>query len=368
MKSMIMHVYRLYFTGPVHFSDVMDDYGQSMPIYHSDSLYAALTASLASVGYTIPEGGELGFTLSSLFPFIHIYPQGETTYFFPKPLLNYPVPEDKVAIHKKFKKTKWIDKTLFEKTLEGINVIEHFNLTQNNIADKIFLLSKQESLTGNSIIINKSVRARVQIPRGFNETGRRENPQPFYMEVMEFAGTSHKQLSRESSTFSSGLYFLVHFKEESEKKLLEKALTILSYNGLGTDKNVGFGQFRYEQGLLDLQVPESNHYLCMGVYIPDKSEYTKQDFTQRLYAFRLLRRGGWITDPRGSGFRKNEIFAFDVGSIIKENPSTSYLTKGRIVDLTPQADFIRKELGHPVYKCGRTLFLPIKTNDHGNQQ
>lgn len=361
---MRMHVYRLYFTGPVHFSDVMNDYGQSMPIYHSDSLYSALTASLASVGETIPEGGELGFTLSSLFPFIHIHQQSETLYFFPKPLLNYRVPKEKVAIHKKFKKTKWLDKTLFEKTLEGMNVIEDFNLTNNNIADKIFLLSKQESLRENSIIINKSVRARVQIPRGLSETVRRENPQPFYMEVMEFAGTSQKQLSQESSTFSAGLYFLAHFNNESEKKLLEKALTILSYNGLGTDRNVGFGQFRYEQELMSLQVPESDHYLCLGTYIPEKSEYTTPDFAQRLYAFRLLRRGGWISDPTATGYRKNEIFAFDFGSIIKENSGTALLIKGRIVDLTPQADFIRQQLGHPIYRCGRTLFLPIKTNNY----
>ena len=62
-------IYKLHFKTPVHFSDEREDYGKSLHSLHSDATYAALLASLAKIDYPIPENGELGFTISSLFPF-----------------------------------------------------------------------------------------------------------------------------------------------------------------------------------------------------------------------------------------------------------------------------------------------------------
>ena len=59
--------YLLHFPGPLHIGDVRDDYGVSLKTISSDTMYAAITATLAKIGETIPEDGNLGCTISSLF-------------------------------------------------------------------------------------------------------------------------------------------------------------------------------------------------------------------------------------------------------------------------------------------------------------
>ena len=62
-------IYKLHFTAPLHISDQHDDLGNSQKIIQSDTLYAALMSCLAKNGEIMPEDGELGFTVSSLFPY-----------------------------------------------------------------------------------------------------------------------------------------------------------------------------------------------------------------------------------------------------------------------------------------------------------
>ena len=62
-------VYKLHFTAPFHIGDNRDDFGSSLKSLSSDSMYAALTATLVHLGRHIPESGSLGCVLSALFPF-----------------------------------------------------------------------------------------------------------------------------------------------------------------------------------------------------------------------------------------------------------------------------------------------------------
>ena len=62
-------IFKLHFTAPLHISDPHDDLGNSQKVIHSDTLYAALMSCLAKRGESLPEDGDLGFTVSSLFPY-----------------------------------------------------------------------------------------------------------------------------------------------------------------------------------------------------------------------------------------------------------------------------------------------------------
>ena len=62
-------IYKLHFTSPLHIGDQHEDEGISLKTIASDTLQAALMACLAKIGTSIPETGELGFTLSSTFPY-----------------------------------------------------------------------------------------------------------------------------------------------------------------------------------------------------------------------------------------------------------------------------------------------------------
>ena len=48
-------VYRLHFTSPLHIGDAREDYGISLKTLSSDTLYAALTATLAKMGESLSD-------------------------------------------------------------------------------------------------------------------------------------------------------------------------------------------------------------------------------------------------------------------------------------------------------------------------
>ena len=62
-------IFKLHFTSPLHIADRHEDNSNSLKTIQSDTLYAALMACLAKTGTEIPDDGNLGFTVSSLFPY-----------------------------------------------------------------------------------------------------------------------------------------------------------------------------------------------------------------------------------------------------------------------------------------------------------
>ena len=80
-------IYRLHFTSPLHINSQRNDEGYSLNTIQSDSLYAALMSCLAKTGHTIPQDGELGFTVSSTFPYFQKGAEDTPTYFLPMPMM-----------------------------------------------------------------------------------------------------------------------------------------------------------------------------------------------------------------------------------------------------------------------------------------
>jgi len=94
-------IYKLHFTTPLHLGDERADYGISLQTVHSDTMYSAMIASLAKIGVKIPDNGDFGFTISSLFPFTNT--NGKNVYFFPK-LKSQNIPSENLQhIAKKIK-------------------------------------------------------------------------------------------------------------------------------------------------------------------------------------------------------------------------------------------------------------------------
>lgn len=192
-------VYRLHFTSPLHIGDAREDYGISLKTLSSDTLYAALTATLAKMGAILPDDGDLGCVISSLFPYRKDAQPTTPTYYFPKPLgVRYPKdlkPED----FKKAKKMQWLDLPQFEKALYGQPV----------------------EVCDNPDFIKSEVSERVLVSRDYSEDSK-----PFYMDRVCFEG-------------DSGLFFIA----EGDTTMIDKALPLLALEGIGTDRNVGNGFF-----------------------------------------------------------------------------------------------------------------------------
>ena len=325
MPTKSFTAYRLRFTGPLHIADSRDDYGTSLRSISSDTMYAALTATLAKMGKEIPADGDLGCVISALFPFYRKDFSQSPILFFPKPLaLSLPrLTKENAAEAKKMKKVKWVDRDYLQDILAGKDVFasppdgSHLKgefLTSGDF-DESFLVSE--------------VLERVTVSRTF------EDSKPFYMERLHFKG-------------DSGLFFLV----DGDTALVDEALPLLSAEGIGTDRNVGNGTFEFEKEKLEVNLPDDAEYgVSLSTFIPEDKPQLESLLNGESVAYELLRRGGWIATPPYLSLRKNAIYAFAPGSVFHVFLSGS----GRIVDLAPKG-----LVHHPIWRCGKALVLPIK--------
>lgn len=329
------NLYKLHFTTPVHLGDNREDYGLSLETIQSDTLHAAIIACLAKLGIAIPQDGDLGCSISSLFPFYQANADSEAVLFFPKPL-NQKLPSiEKVSEVKKIKKIAWLDTQYFEQVLNGVPIFEN-NEIEAHIHGKY--LTKKDI---NPFFISSEVSPRVTISRIGDE-----DAVPFYMDRIYFNDYS-------------GLYFLA----VGDTELLDKGLSLLQYEGIGTDRNVGNGYFHFDNSeTIELKTPDNTDTaMSLSVFIPEEKIQTMQMINGKNVAYDFSRRGGWITTSPYNTIRKNVIYAFTPASIfsLKVTESTSL---GKIVDLNPKLNFENlPKIEHPIWRNGKSIFIPIKT-------
>ncbi|MFW5892219.1 MAG: type III-A CRISPR-associated RAMP protein Csm4 [Bacteroidota bacterium] len=333
-----LKIYRLYFKTPLHLGDEKDDYSISLQTFRSDAMYAALMATLAKLGYKIPENGDLGFSISSLFPFYQGHEdESKPVLFFPKNLTLKPLNEKFLENVKKIKKVRWLDLDNFQKQINGENPLgTALDLTH----------VKGNFLTAKNIdenFISSQISPRVTVSR----TGM-EDARPFYMDRVFFRK-------------KSGLFFIA---KGDNIALLNKALDVLKDEGIGTDRNVGNGFFTFEDDVIQLDLPEKGLAMSLSMYCPENKDQltemlqdNEEDTTMVSYDF--VKRGGWITTSGYNTFRKNSIYMFTEGSIFKKKIDKITIS-GKIADLTPIIE--HQQLDHKVFRNGRAIFIPVNTN------
>ncbi|MCQ2230550.1 MAG: type III-A CRISPR-associated RAMP protein Csm4 [Paludibacteraceae bacterium] len=333
MAKQQFKIYKLHFTSPLHLGDSRDDYSVSLKTINSDTMYAALISCLAKLGQEIPKDGDLGCTISNLFPFYQKDTESKAVYFFPKPLKQtLPSSEKASEERKKVKKVTWLDEKYFSKVLKGEQLFD-----DNTIARSI----KGIYMTDMEIdkdFMSSQVSSRVTVSRDGQEDAK-----PFHMDRVVFKDCS-------------GLFFLAKGDTDS----LEKALDLLQSEGIGTDRNVGNGYFEFNLSSLEIEFPDVAEYsMSLSSFIPENKEQIASMLASNNVAYDFQRRGGWITTPPHNSLRKNVIYSFSAGSVFK-SASNGVNIHGKVgVDLKPDWD---SSLNHPVWRCGRALFLPIKVN------
>lgn len=332
------NVYKLHFTSPLHIGDERLDYGSSQKYLHSDSMYAAITSVLANVGYEVPGNGDLGFHISSLFPFYQKSKSDSPVYFFPKLKKQAVPPSSFQRLAKKIKKIEWVDFDNFIRMINGQDCLfENFNKTEENIKSGFFT---KESLPSDGFITSE-VMQRVQVPR-YGIEGAAADAEPFYMERVFFKD-------------ESGLFFIA---SGSNLDLLEKALNILSNEGIGTDRTIGQGFFRFESSNMTIEYSESESVTNMSMFCPESKSQLKNMLKESLsVAYDFKKRGGWITTAPFNTFRKNSVYMFTEGSVFSHPSKTGVISLGSVVDLKPSSV---NNLNHPVFRSGKAIFIPVK--------
>lgn len=332
-------IFKLHFTAPLHISDQHDDLGNSQKIIQSDTLYAALMSCLAKNGEKLPEDGELGFTVSSLFPYFQKDKDSSPVYFLPIPMQSRQADLADVTKAKTVKKVQWIDSNLYSSVLSGESLFDgtdsYIPYIQGNYLTTYEL---PEDINGGKEFVRSEVSQRVTL---MSRTGE-EDAKPFYVDKILFR-------------YDAGLYFIV----EGDTSLLEKALHLLSLEGIGTDRNVGYGFFEYTADSLSIDLPkEVNHQLSLSLLIPESKEQLEMLLNSECVAYDFVRRGGWITTYPYMTLRKNAIYGFVPGSVFRKDEGESATVIGKIVDLKPET--VDVEITHHVWRNGKAIMLPIK--------
>ena len=182
MSKQKLTIYKLHFISPVHIGDGRDDYGVSLKTISSDAIYAALISCLAKVGKDIPNNGDLGGYISSLFPFYQKDHSTESILFFPKPLKSSLPNLSDLTKAKLVKKVVWLDKPYFEKVINGESLFS-CDADIDNIHGEYLLSNAPNDF--NEKFVTSHVSQRVVVSRDASK-----DAVPFYMDRVFFEGYS----------------------------------------------------------------------------------------------------------------------------------------------------------------------------------
>lgn len=331
-------IYKLHFTAPLHISDQHDDLGNSQKVVQSDTLYAALMSCLAKRGENLPENGDLGFTVSSLFPYFQKEKESDAVYFLPIPMQAKQPELADASMAKKVKKVQWIDSALYTSVLSGDSLFDGTGQYIPYIQESyLTAFDLPEDTNGSKEFVRSEVSQRVTLK---SRTGE-DDARPFYVDKILFR-------------HHAGFYFIA----EGDTVLLEKALHLLSMEGVGTDRNVGYGFFEYTADTLSIDLPDSaNHQLSLSLFIPEAKEQLESLMKSEQVAYDFVRRGGWITTYPYMTLRKNAIYGFLPGSVFSKDENKAVTVIGKIVDLKPDA--VDTGIAHHIWRNGKAIMLPI---------
>jgi len=326
---MTCQAYFLEFTTPLHIGDYKpDSYETTESFLRSDTIIAAIISAWAQIGKEEWIGdGNTPFTISSAFPYHKM--GDEEILFFPRPKMQLAMSDRDPTLSKAIKKVTWLDQNYFTKVIHGDDVSSDLKghmqgefLTSATLPDDGFMY--------------KQVSERVQIPRDRSL----DNSEPFYMERIYFV--------------DGGLYFLA---AGDHLDRLDSALNFLKYEGFGTDRNVGNGFFEWNKKEINIEGYVDGEYaMALGLYCPESADNLKAEIDANV-SYELIKRGGWVTTHGYQGIEKNSIYMMAEGSVLKKDAGIS--GKGNI-DLKPTNLLKEMVPNHPVYRSGRTIFIPVK--------
>lgn len=356
-------VARLNMEGPLHISKGGDDFEGSGELIHSDTLKSALyvcALQLFSPDEFDFENYWDSFQLSSAFPYY------KEEYFFPKPFVKLPVDIPPIGGEAKknkiLKKLKYLGQGVFEQVLMGENLEVS---PEQLLGNKKFLSEKYQDAADKPIrILGKDLQQRVYVPKAWKAEEQerdgntyliQEDLQTFYVEKLYF----HQE---------AGLYILFQNLSSTFKPQLEALLRLLGDNGIGTDRNFGFGRFGFSSlESLELELPEqASNWTNLSLYCPDGESLQNAEINQEILAnsaYNLLKRDGWISSPneeKHNALRKRSIYMFEEGSVFQFGKKQSPLFMGKWVNLRPVAKQDTNEaVDHAIYRDGQAIFIPI---------
>ena len=299
-------------------------------LYHSDSLFSAVTHAMGYLGFLDawlnatarrPEGAAVRF--SSCFPFM-----GAMQFIVPPRTIWPPAPSAKV----RWKGARFVPVSVVQDLLSGHPVNE----------ERWSVDGESECLvpSGRTGPFRSSLRSSAAVDR---MTG---NACPHSTACLEFMP-------------DSGLWCALSFADETAQaewdKPVRAALRWLADSGFGGKRSGGWGRSEapefLEGTLPDLIIPSAapveGAYWLLSLFSPSPSDSV--DWQRGNYG--VTRRGGRIESTVASGAAKKLVDMIEEGSVLVAAGAPS----GNAPNVAPDG------FAHPVYRAGFALSIPIPT-------
>ena len=326
-------VARLKPTGPWRFGPVSGARDQVDRVYHSDSLYSAITNAMASLGgiedwltATAKNGADSEVRLSSCFPW------QRNTLFVPPPRSAWPpAPSPKV----RWQGARFVPMAVVASAISD-QALNEDQWAVDGASE--CLVPTDRPIAGPFRIV---VRTGVAVDR---VTGVAE---PHATACLEFAQ-------------DAGLWFAAEFSGEAARERwsdpLKAAIRVLSDSGFGGERSRGWGraeQSEFTDGILpDLLLPDSqeshngeNAWWLLSLFSPGEAD--RVEWQRGWYSITM--RGGRVESPLGWGAAKKLSRMVAEGSVLISGARL----RGAAMDVAPDG------FPHPVFRSGIALALPV---------
>ena len=307
----------------------------------ADTLFSALcqtwatfydTASLTDfLNQYTAENESPPFTLTSAFPFTH------DVYLFPKPLIFK-------STSKKNKRVQFVSRSLFENIITG-NPPTFDEKDEKNVitGEKVWVNSEEKKQLKKAMdeklnVWETTTRPRVSIDRQTEESSI------WHVETVQF-------------NTDCGLWFAANFDSDETKQKIETLLRVLGDNGIGGERNAGYGLFDFDEVALEIPTSEdSTQFVTLSPICPKSSDQLEHLLKGDI-AYNLNPLTGWVTSA-GAASKRKQINMFAEGSVL----NTYDEPVGRLVDLKP------KGYPHPVYRYGYAWQVGIKVGGNSDSR
>jgi CRISPR type III-A-associated RAMP protein Csm4 len=311
-------------TGPWRIGPDSGDRDRVDRIYHSDSLFSAVTGAMSRLGEldswldaTARAAAEPAVRFSSCFPFY-----GETLYVVPPRNVWPPPPSAKV----RFKGARFVPLKVVENLIAGRPMSEE-NWAIDGASECLVSGGAQGPF-------RVSVRSNAAVDRGGD-------------------GVAAHSIACLEFTPGAGLWFVASFADDTARERwnapLQGALRLLADSGFGGGRSRGWGRSEMpeivEGELPQLLMPASvdaTGYWLLSVFHPAESDPI--DWQHGNYA--LSTRGGRV---ESHGDEKKPTRMLTEGSVIV----SASAPVGAVSDVAPE------NFAHPVYRSGFALAIPI---------
>lgn len=276
--------------------------------------------------YNLPNR-TLPLMLTSAFPF------AQDTYLYPKPL-SWRDPE---GHYKESKRIQFVSQSIFQEIVSGSKLsFEKENLINGeNVwvsADEKEQLKKlmDEDNDEKLDIWKTTTRPRVTIDRQTEESSI------WHVQTVQF-------------NKGCGLWFAAKFDSDETKHKIETLLHLLGDNGIGGERNAGYGQFEFTKAECEIPTADGGtQFVTLSPICPKTSEQLEHLLKGDI-AYNINTLTGWIGSS-GTHKKRKKVSMFAEGSVLNSYDEPV----GRLVDLRPDG------FRHPVYRYGYAWQVSIK--------